>query len=353
MVPGKRIFFLLTVLLVLSACGRGNEPAGVAAADRERLKMLKTPHPRLLITPEEQERLKSAIQSTHQWLWERFLQDLPDYLAQAEKPLPGELDRGVADLAPRLCFAWRMTGDPAHLQAAKTHLLKLAQSQPWDPENDLIHGHLLQGIALAYDWLYPALRKEERALVAGRLGREAETEYQRMTTGRVWYHNQYFQNHGISNFCGLSYAAAALWGENDSAPKWLENCEKFMAKVYETLPQDGTSLEGLSYGAYDFEYILRYAELSKSLLGKDFYDTPGLKEMPAWYLHSLVPAPTEEEWAVTFGDAPRHANWHGPEPQLFLAASKYRDPRAQWLAKFLINLRASGLASASFWAILR
>ena len=351
MVFAKRIIFL-SVLLVLSACGRVKEPSGLAPADRERLKMLGNPHPRLLVTVESQEKLKSAIQSSHQWLWERFLQDLPEDLASAEKPLPGELDRGVADLAPRLCFAWLITGDPAHLQAAKSHLLKLAQSQPWDPENDLIHGHLLQGIALAYDWLYPVLSQEERALVAGRLGQEAESEYQRMTTGRVWYHNQYFQNHGISNFCGLSYASAALWGENDSAWKWLENCEKFMAKVYETLPKDGTSLEGLSYGAYDFEYILRFAELSKSLLGRDYYDTPGLKEMPAGYLHSLVPAPTEAEWAVTFGDAPRHSNWHGPEPQLFLAAAKYRDPQAQWLARFLINLRESGLASASFWAIL-
>ncbi|HUU28816.1 MAG TPA: DUF4962 domain-containing protein [archaeon] len=342
-------FLLFLSCLLLTSCGG---PAPVPAGGQRRLEQLKEIHPRLVLTAEKKKALKSSLQTTHKFLWDRYLQDLPDKLESAREPLPQNLNRGHGDRTPDLCFAWLMTGDPGIFETAKNNLLGLARSPQWDPTNDLIHGHLLQGMALGYDWLYPDLNAEERKLVADRLALACEKEYERMTVGRVWYHNQYFQNHGISNFCGLAYAAAALYGEDPRAVEWLKNCEDFFEIVFRTLPADGTSLEGLSYGGYDFEYILRYAELAKNLLGRDYYDTQGLKEMPAFFLHSLVPRPTEDEWAMTFGDAPRHANWHGPEPQLFRVASQYSDSTAQWLGKFLINLREKGLAGAGWWSLL-
>jgi len=340
--------FIVAACVLIASCGKQAPEAGLSGRQA-----LNNPHPRILLTPGVQQRLRSDIRGSHKWLWERYLQDLPDKLEAGRlETLPKNLNRGHANLAPDLSFAWLMTGDRSHLEVAKNHLLNLALSQEWDPENDLVHGHLLQGIALAYDWLYQSLTEEERSLVAERLAREAQNEYERMTAGRVWYHNQYFQNHGISNFCGFAYAAAALYGEDDRAEEWLKLSEDFFDVVFSTLPADGTSLEGLSYGQYDFEFIAKYAELAGNLLGRDFYDTPGLKEMSAWILHSLLPTHTAEEWAMTFGDAPRHANWHGPEHQLFLIASKLNDTTAQWLGKYLINLQERGLASASFWAIL-
>ena len=344
----RSALYILACLIVFS-CGKQVPAVKVSVRPIEDLKGL---HPRLILTAEVQKNLKSRLTTTHQWLWDRYLQELPSKLASAKEPLGQELNRGHGDRAPDLCFAWMMTGDPAIYEVARNYLLALARGPEWDPTNDLVHGHLLQGMALAYDWLYPSLTVEERSVVAERLGREAKSEYERMTTGRVWYHNQYFQNHGISNFCGISYAAAALYGENPQAAEWLKIGEDFFKVVFETFPRDGTSLEGLSYGAYDFEYILRFAELSRTLLGNDYYDTAGLKEIPKFLLYSLLPRSTEAEWAMTFGDAPRHANWHGPEPQLFLLASKYNDSAAQWLGKFLINLRSEGLASASWWSIL-
>ncbi|MFH1068482.1 MAG: DUF4962 domain-containing protein, partial [Candidatus Glassbacteria bacterium] len=273
-------------------------------------------------------------------------------LEAAARPLPAELNRGHGGLAPDLAFAWLITGDGSQLEAARSYLLKLADTPEWDPQNDLIHGHLLQGMALAYDWLYPELTEAEREKIAGRLGLACEGEYERMTTGRVWYHNQYFQNHGLSNFCGLFYAACALYGEHPDAGKWLANSEDFYRTVIESLPADGTSLEGISYGAYDYEYLWRYVELSRTLLGQDYSAAPGLKNFPAWVLHSLLPAQTATEWAMTFGDAPRHVNWHGPEPQIFLAASRFGDGLAQWLGRHLIELEDKGLASADYWSIL-
>ena len=118
------------------------------------------------------------------------------------------------------------------------------------------------------------------------------------------------------------------------------------------MPADGTSLEGISYGAYDFEYLIRYAALARELLGRDYTDTEGLKKFPLWVLHSMLPAQEPTAWAMTFGDAPRHVNWHGPEAQLLWSAANYKDGVAQWLARHLIELEPQGLGSASWWSLL-
>ncbi|MBW7998156.1 MAG: DUF4962 domain-containing protein [Candidatus Glassbacteria bacterium] len=339
--------FLIAGLL---ACQSGPPQGGQMYTSRD--ESLAAAHPRLILSPEVAENLQGKLSSSHEWLWTRYRQDIPSRLESAASGKTERLDRGVANSAQELAFIWKMTGNREHFEAARDHLLALAHSDPWPPENDLIHGHLLQGIALAYDWLYPRLSEQERKTVSDRLRQEAESEYQRMTTGRVWYRNQYFQNHGISNFCGLAYAAAALYGEDERAPDWLRICEEFMDIVLETLPPDGTSLEGISYGAYDFEFIIRYVALARTMLDRDYTDTEGLKNFPRWVLHSMLPVQEPTEWAMTFGDAPRHVNWHGPEAQLFWSATNYKDPVAQWLGRHLIELEDEGLGSASWWALL-
>ncbi len=341
---------LLSLGVLLLAC-QGAPPRGDQMYT-SRDELLGSPHPRLILTAEVQKSLKSDLKSDRQWLWQRYLQDIPARLESAHKAPVAEVDRGIAGNAQELAFAWTVTGSKEHFEAARGHLLALANGDPWPPENDLVHGHLLQSIALAYDWLYPRLTEDERRVVADRLKQEAENEYQRMTTGRIWYRNQYFQNHGISNFCGLAYAAVALWGEDERAGAWLGVCEEFMDVVMETLPTDGTSLEGISYGAYDFEFIIRYVELARTVLALDYTDSDGLRNFPAWVLHSMLPVQQPEEWAMTFGDAPRHVNWHGPEAQLFWCASHYDDNRAQWLGRHLIELEENGLGSAGWWALL-
>ena len=336
---------ILLVTAVLISCSASSD----GSSDFARLTKS---HPRLILTPEVRDTLRTRIKTTHRWLWERCKQDIPSRLRNAKKGETGELDRAIANNAQELAFLWTVTGEQEHYQAARDHLLAIASSDPWPPENDLIHGHLLQGMALAYDWLYPQLTQSERSTVAGRLKQEAANEYERMTTGRVWYRNQYYQNHGISNFCGLAFAAAALWGEDEQAGGWLDLCNKYMDFALREMPADGTSLEGISYGAYDFEFLIRYVELARKSLELDYTGSDGLRNFPRWVLHSMLPVQRPDEWAMTFGDAPRHAGWHGPEAQLFWCASHYGDSTAQWLGRHLIELEPEGLGSASWWSLL-
>ena len=342
---------LLILLALLISCRWDGGPGQLDEEVYKNLSRTHGIHPRLLLTEKEQNRLLPELASARKWLWERYLDDLPGKRAEAAN-LPEELGRNHGDLASDLAFAWRMTGSDSLFQEARTYLLNLCDKEVWDPEYGLLHGHLLMGVALSYDWLYPRLSRDDRAFVAERLGQEAEIHYQNIVARRAWYRNQYLQNHAHVSFAGIAFAAVALYGEDARAQDWLGICDKFFQKAFQVSIRDGGSVEGLSYGNYAMEFALRYAELARTVLGRNYYDCPWLVNYPDYLIHSLLPSPSESEWAMTFGDSPRHGNYHGPEPQLFLLASQEKNPRAQWLGKKLIGLRPRGLDSATWWSIL-
>ena len=69
---------MLAALLLTAAVGAGPAP----------IESLKGTHPRLLLTNEKAEALRSALGSTHHFLWERYQQDLPHMVAVSERRAP-------------------------------------------------------------------------------------------------------------------------------------------------------------------------------------------------------------------------------------------------------------------------
>ncbi|OGG05411.1 MAG: hypothetical protein A3F83_02980 [Candidatus Glassbacteria bacterium RIFCSPLOWO2_12_FULL_58_11] len=345
------LLLLLTLSLPFAACNRDGGPSGLSPDVYRELKKAAGVHPRLILTGEVEEKLFPDLSTSRQWLWKRYLEDLPEKTARAGK-VTEVLDRGNGNLAADLAFAWRATGSDSLFQLTKRYVFDLCAIEVWDPEYDLLHGHLLLGVALAYDWLYPSLNRAERSQIALKLGDEAQMQYQQIARNRAWYRNQYLQNHAHVNYCGLAYAAVALYGEDARAQEWLAVCEEFFTQVFALSLKDGGSIEGLSYGNYALEFCLFYAELARTCLARDYYGSPWLKNYPQYILYSLLPALRGDEWAMAFGDSPNHGNSHGPEPQCFRLAAQYADQSAQWLGTRLIELQPHGLNSASWWALL-
>jgi beta-lactamase class A len=311
-------------------------------------------HPKLLLGPRRVEELRAVLETSHHWLWERYLQDIPHMVSVAKRDVPLEDERYDGDLIPDLAFAWLMTGRPDLLAVAKSHLLRLAAAEDWGSKEDLIYlvpAHHILGMALGYDWLHSVLTPTERDQVAARLGREAEAQLRRITQERVWWRNQYFQNHSHSNTAALAFAAAALWGEDPRAPQWLETAERFFEKTFSVLPGDGSSLEGYAYAGYGGEYLLLYALLERELLGNDVADRPWLRHFPEYLIHGLLPRRAADEWAMTFGDAPRRG-WTSTAQHLLTLARLHRDGRAQWMARETVGLHETGLGSRGWMMIL-
>jgi acetyl esterase/lipase len=311
-------------------------------------------HPRLLLDPARVEAVRSSLATTHRFLWDRYLQDLPRMLAVARREAPAEDVRYEGDLVPDLAFAWLLTGREDLLAAAKLQLLRLTDDEEWSSNEDLVYlvpAHYILGLALGYDWLHPVLSPAERARVARRLAREAEAQHRRIAVERAWWRNQYFQNHSHSNTAALAFAAAALWGENERAPTWLPAAERFFDRTFSVLPADGSSLEGYAYAGYGGEYLLLYALLERDLFGKDETGRPWLRHLPEYLLHGLLPRRTADEWAMTFGDAPRRG-WTSTAQHLFTLAGLHRDGAAQWMAGETAGLRPAGLGSRGWLMLL-
>ena len=311
-------------------------------------------HPRLLLDRQRMTTLREELSTSRKFLWERYQNDLPKMVGVATGRLPLKDTRYAGDLVPELAFSWLITGDSELLATAKAQLLKLTGDLAWSSEESLsylVPGHFLFGVALGYDWLYAELSPGERIQVANRLGAEAERQYQAISTGRVWWRNQYFQNHSHSNMCGLAYAAAALAGEDARVRKWLAVCDTFFQKVFEVMPADGGSLEGYAYGGYGGEYLIKYALLARDLMAKDYSSNPWMKNFSRFLLHGLLPHCTAGEWAMTYGDGPRRG-WTSTAQHLFVLAHVYRDPVAQWMGEFVVKLVPQGLGSHGWMMLL-
>jgi acetyl esterase/lipase len=311
-------------------------------------------HPRLLLDRRRVESLRAALATTHRFLWERYEQDVPRMVAVSKREVPLGDTRYDGDLIAELAFAWLMTGREDLRAVAKAQLLRIATGPDWASDESLIYlvpGHYITGLALGYDWLHAALTPTERATVTERLGREAEAQYGRITRERVWWRNQYFQNHSHSNTAALAFAAAALWGENPHAPEWLGVAERFFAKTFAVQPEDGSSVEGYAYAGYGGEYLLLYALLARDLFGTDETGRPWVRHFPDYLLQGLLPRRTADEWAMTFGDSPRRG-WSSTAHHLFTIARLHRDRRAQWMARETLGLREKGLGSHGWMMLL-
>ncbi|MGA2860086.1 MAG: DUF4962 domain-containing protein [Candidatus Sulfotelmatobacter sp.] len=311
-------------------------------------------HPRLLLNRSDLLRLRSEIKTTHSFLWQRYLQDVPHMIGVANGTLPLEDVRYAGDLVPELAFTWLMTGDREYLKMARAQLLKLTDRSQWESEESLAYlvpSHFLFGMALGYDWLYDELTASERKQVVESLGREAERLYLSITKERIWWRNQYFQNHSYSNTCGLAFAAAALEGENSQSKQWLDYSKHFFDKVFELMPTDGGSLEGYAYAGYGGEYLLKYALLARDLFGKDYTTFPWMKNYSSYMIQGLLPYRTADEWVMNYGDGPRRG-WTSTAQHLFVLARLYRDQAAQWMGKMTISLRPQGLGSHGWMMLL-
>lgn len=334
--------------IVFVVCGLGGiskgatEPAGEASAAASQVNppVLATwvakGHPRLMLDAQQIQSWKANLSPQQQEVWLTLAGEVDD-LKKARAPA-GRFDRGHGNMMARLAVMARLSGDAQLVEVARQYLLDVSSRPVWDAETDLLHGHMLWGAAIAYDWLWKDLSPEQRTTVRGKLAHEAQLQYEASTVQRGYWRNQYLQNHGHVNFCGLAFAAAALYGEDARAPQWLKLSDDFFTETFRWSNPDGTSLEGLSYGVYALEFCLRYAELAKQVEGVDYSHSLWLANMPLYVLHSTLPVMSRNEWAMDFGDSPRTGNSHLPTHSMAWIAGQLQDPVAQGVGLMLREL---------------
>jgi hypothetical protein len=244
------------------------------------------------------------------------------------------LARGFGSSMPHLAMAHLLTGERQYLDTLTRFIRATATYDFWD--ETLNFGETAFGMSVSYDWLYHILDEETKEIARQALLARVTERVQAVGTMREgWLASVYCCNHHPVVFTGILAAGCALYGDVEGvAPFLMLPLEKFRLMI-DALGWDGASQEGASYGAFYLDALLLGLVLVRDLLNQDFFpESEWLRNAPKFYLYSDLPRAywSKENCMMRFGDGERY-HWHGPDPQLRLLASVYRDGTAQWLAE--------------------
>ena len=217
--------------------------------------------------------------------------------------------------AQLLAFLYQMTGDEAYAQKAFRYADKLCALEGWtagahrfdiiyprvwpsgakDDEVvfsfDITTGDCALGLALVYDWIYPAIGKAQRDRIRGGLLENAILRV-RGAWEYHWWASAYKCNWAAICYGGVGMAALALLSEDPNLTDVVaRSCEGF-EKMVSSYGDDNGWAEGRSYSFYGIRDAIAFPDAIKRLSnGKvNLFDTPGWKRPADFALFGLTGA---------------------------------------------------------------
>lgn len=323
-----------------------------------------TEPPRLFFGAEDVALLRARAATSHNDIWTA----VEGYVAfQMAQPIPssappnGGLDdyRNYGNMLIPLAFACVVSDDAPTCDYATDALVTIAGWQQWGEYGQVGLGqaHLVLGSAVAYDWLYASLSEDERRFVREALGFWTNRLYE-ASAGNYrddwnnWWRKSYMQNHYAVIHSSLGIGALTLLGEDDRADLWLRHAVEKMAALQHLLDgiADGTWHESMTYQSYMLALMLPFLTSLERLEAVDLIPDVYLQNYPAWRLYNHLPDTTQ--FIMTHGDF--EWSWGNslmPQHLLRLAAQRYEDGHAEWLAQALIAAdgRAETLEAAPWY----
>lgn len=311
------------------------------------LKRVRCVHPRLYLDAAKVSELRKAVETTHAAIWQE-LRECADRLAKSGPPAYREQDghsgdeqlwqRSVGNAMPILAMAYVVSDDRKYLESAQAWALASCGYKTWGLNRidgmDLATGHQLFGLGIIYDWCFADLDKEARRTIRETIEQRGTAMFEAGATGKAWWRRSYMQNHLWVDACGLAIAGLAVFDEVEDANLWLGfGLDKFQKSI-DVLGPDGASHEGVGYWEYGVEYLLKFMDVARELLGEDLYQHPWWRQTARYPLYLGLPrnAWTSGNCIVDIADCPR-GHWYGPDYLLRGLAREFRDPQAQWLAQ--------------------
>jgi hypothetical protein len=315
-------------------------------------------HPRLLWSAGDVSVLRARAQGTHQAIWAALKGGTDTYLETSitsdgtvhwsdgrASGLGDRRDIGTALIV--FAFVWQIDGGAAYWNLAHGWLMQVAGwgDLDLDGTKDLLHAHLLAGVAFAYDVLYPNLTDADRASIRQVLASNAQALMQAGQSGiGQWWEHEYLQNHNWVNHAGVGLAALAVEGEVSGSDTWRNYAAANAAAIIQATKgiADGTWHEGPSYLDYGYLFHLPFVEALYRGGHEDLRDFPLLRGLASLKAHGQIP---EMPFAsiLTYGDFFGFNSTEGMEALRF-AASRYRDPLAQAAA----DRQAAGMRRGTY-----
>jgi hypothetical protein len=217
--------------------------------------------------------------------------------------------------AQLLAFLYQMTDDESYAQKAFRYADKLCELEGWvagahrfdviyprvwpygskDDEVvfsfDISAGDCALGLALVYDWIYPAMNKAQRDRIRGGLLENAILRV-RGSWEYHWWASAEKCNWAAICYGGVGLAALSLLTEDPNLTDVVaRSCEGF-AKMLSNYGDDNGWAEGRSYSFYGIRDAIAFPDAVKRLTGNklDLFDVPGWKHPADFALFGLTGA---------------------------------------------------------------
>jgi hypothetical protein len=222
-------------------------------------------------------------------------------------------------------------------------------STQWNLNSDLSPAHQLEALASVYDWLYDSLNATDRKLILDKLIYMGEYMYNTLAGDNQqysWFMYAYLNNHLWLTVGGLEVAGAAIYGDYPEAKKWFNLAVEKLDNILGYISEDGSSQEGPGYWSYGTNGLLKYMEVSKKLLGIDYFESEGIKNTFDYRLYNQLPinASTNQNMVVDAEDTFRDNFGQTNNSLIRNLARLYEDGTAQWLVD---QFTAKGIDSRS------
>jgi len=249
-----------------------------------------------------------------------------------------QFDEGMAALA----LMYRLTGERRYGEAAKAHLLNIAQ---WDPEGissvmaphgDEIGLGIAKSAAVTWDWIYDLLDGAERERVRRMLVTRADQMLRRLERSDFLARPEESHNGRLPGY--LIEHAIAL-AEEPRAEAWLDYALRAALTVFpHWAGPDGGWAEGIAYGlAYNTIYLGPFESL-RLATGLDLWQRPFYRDLRRFFMYNISPLGEIRPWGDgEEGEIPDGAT--RVRALIQFHASKYRDPLARGWAALLRDPR--------------
>jgi hypothetical protein len=224
-------------------------------------------HPRLILTPQKIEYLKSSVETTHRHLWKQVIALADNF---RNEPIPRMEDahnrwRYIGDTMPVLGLVYLMSGNSKYVEAAENWIKALLDVPEWKGSSNLGRSAWVTGCALLYDWLYDELNEQTLARIRSRLQKEGSILVE---DAAVW---RSLSNHLLIETTALGMIGLTLDGEIPEAAEFSKIADQRTMQIITDAPLDGSWGEGVQYWQYGLGYFLRFLEASYTSGFNDYY----------------------------------------------------------------------------------
>jgi hypothetical protein len=358
--------FVVVAGVLLSALNVHAQITVTPETDLGQLEQLRGVHPRLFLKSHQVLRLRAQGMSSLYPEWNALLDEAKRIVAMpapftknsTSQETEKSKTRDYGNQLSTLSFAWLMTQDRRFLSQATVWASAIASKPVWHrdssgapAETSLIHGHLLLGLAMFYDYAYSDISPSVRESVRESLRFHGLTAARCLKKG-TWSTGHALQsNHTWVYATGVMAAGLALLDDENASSEWIGLPLAILRESDKMLSPDGASQEGFGYYQYGMEYLLKLITLAEPL---------GFTEgKSSWWARTadypLAMMTPRNSWTKTFcqvdfSDANREP-WYGPDHLLRWLASRNKDGVSQWLADMVVSKNV-GVQTAPWLALL-